>query len=151
MPERRLLPLTGNWRIQATCLDRRLTTEEAARLIQKPEAEARSRLQRLVEAGLVEARGERKGRSWHLAAATYRRFGDKAAYVHQRGFEPMQQEQMVLQYVEKHGSVGRGEVAELCRLSPPQAYRLLKRLEKLGKIRQASGSTRGVRYGSAPK
>jgi len=132
-------------------LDRRLTTEEAARLIQKPEAEARGHLQRLVEAGLVEARGERKGRSWHLAAATYRRLGEKAAYVHQRGFEPVQQEQMVLQYVEKHGSIGRGEVAELCRLSPPQAYRLLKRLERQAKIRQTSGSTKGVRYGSASK
>ena len=86
-----------------------------------------------------------------LSAATYRRLGEKAAYVHQRGFEPMQQEQMVLQYVEKHGSIGRGEVAELCRLSPPQAYRLLKRLEKQGKIRQTSGSTKGVRYGSASK
>ena len=41
--------------------------------------------------------------------------------------------------------------AELCRLSPPQAYRLLKRLEKQGKIRQTSGSTKGVRYGSASK
>ena len=132
-------------------LDRRLTTEEAARLIQKPEAEARGRLQRLIEAGLAEARGERKGRSWHLSAATYRRLGEKAAYVHQRGFEPMQQEQMVIQYVERHGSIGRGEVAELCRLSPPQAYRLLKRLEKQGKIRQTSGSTKGVRYGSASK
>jgi ATP-dependent DNA helicase RecG len=120
-------------------------------LIQKPEAEARSRLQRLIEAGLVEARGERKGRSWHLAAATYRRLGEKAAYVHQRGFEPMQQEQMVLQYVERHGSIGRGEVAELCRLSPSQAHRLLKRLEKRGMIRRDSGSTRGVRYGSALK
>ena len=85
-------------------LDRRLTTEEAARLIQKPEAEARGRLQRLVEAGLVEARGERKGRSWHLSAATYRRLGEKAAYMHQRGFDPVQQEQMLLQYVEKHGA-----------------------------------------------
>jgi ATP-dependent DNA helicase RecG len=132
-------------------IDRRLTTEEAARLIQKPEGEARGRLQRLVEAGFAEARGERKGRSWHLAAATYRRLGEKTAYVHQRGFEPMQQEQMVLQYVEKHGSIGRGEVAELCRLSPPQAYRLLKRLEKHGKIRQTSGSTKAVRYGSASK
>jgi len=132
-------------------LDRRLTTEEAARLIQKPEAEARSRLQRLAEAGLAEARGERKGQSWHLAAATYRRLGEKAAYVYQRGFEPVQQEQMVQQYVEMHGSIGRGEVAELCRLSPPQAYRLLKRLEKQGKIRQTSGSTKGVRYGSASK
>jgi ATP-dependent DNA helicase RecG len=132
-------------------LDRRLTTEEAARLIQKPEAEARSRLQRLAEAGLAEARGERKGQSWHLAAATYQRLGEKAAYVYQRGFEPVQQEQMVQQYVEMHGSIGRGEVAELCRLSPPQAYRLLKRLEKQGKIRQTSGSTKGVRYGSASK
>jgi ATP-dependent DNA helicase RecG len=132
-------------------INRRLTTEEAARLIQKPEAEARGRLQRLVEVGLAEARGERKGRSWHLSAATYRRLGEKAAYVHKRGFEPAQQEQMVLQYVERHGSIGRGEVAELCQLNPPQAYRLLKRLEKQGKIRQSSGSTKGVRYGSASK
>jgi ATP-dependent DNA helicase RecG len=70
----------------------------------------------------------RKGRSWHLSAATYRRLGERAAYVRQRGFEPLQQEQMVLQYVEKHGSIGRGAVAELCRLSPPQAYRLLQPL-----------------------
>ena len=71
--------------------------------------------------------------------------------MHQRGFEPMQQKQMVLQYLEKHGSISRGEVAELCRLSPPQAYRLLKRLAKQGKIRQTSGSTKGVRYGFARK
>jgi hypothetical protein len=54
---------------------------------------------RLVEAGLVEPRGERKGRTWHLSAATYRRLGQPAAYVRQRGFEPLQQEQMVLQSV----------------------------------------------------
>jgi len=53
--------------------------------------------------------------------------------------------------VMENGSIGRGEVAGLCRLSPPQAYRLLKRLEKQGKIRQTSGSTKGVRYGSASK
>ncbi len=43
--------------------DRRLTTEEAARLTQKPEADARAALNRLVEIGLVEPRGERKGRT----------------------------------------------------------------------------------------
>ena len=31
----------------------------------------------------------------------------------------------------------RGDVADLCRLSPPQAYRLLKRLKEQGKIQQA--------------
>jgi ATP-dependent DNA helicase RecG len=127
-------------------LDRRLTTAEAAEVIQRPEGEARGRLQRLVEAGLVEPRGERKGRSWHLSAAAYRRLGDKAAYVRQRGFEPLQQEQMVLQYVEKHGSVSRADVAELCQLSPPQAYRLLQRLETKGLLARSGSRGRGVRY-----
>ena len=126
-------------------LDRRLTTEEAARLIQKPEAEARGRLQRLVEAGLAEARGERKGRSWHLAAATYRRLGEKTAYVHQRGFEPMQQEQMALQYVAKHGRITRAEAAGLCKLSPDQAYRLLQRLTESSRLTR-HGTKKGAWY-----
>ncbi len=131
--------------------DRQLTTTDAARLIQKPEAEARGRLQRLVESGLVEARGQRKGRIWHLSATAYRRLGQKAAYVRQRGFEPLQQEQMVLQYLESHGSIDRGEVADLCHLGPMQAYRLLKRLEKTRKIRRIAGSTKGTRYGLPSK
>jgi ATP-dependent DNA helicase RecG len=128
-------------------LERQISTEEAARLIQKPESEARARLQRLVEGGLVELRGERRGRMWHLSAATYRRLGQRAGYIRQRGFEPLQQEQMVLQYVEQHGSITRSEVAELCRLNPAQAYRLLKKLEMAGKIRRVVGSTKGTRYG----
>lgn len=143
----RLLSLDDLLILNHLWFERELTTADAARLIQKPEAEARSRLQRLVEAGLVEPRGERKGRLWHFSAVAYRRLGQKAAYVRQRGFEPLQQEQMVLQYLEKHGSVDRGEVAELCKLGPMQAYRLLKRLEKNGKIRRIAGSTKGTKYG----
>lgn len=124
---------------------RSLTTDDAARLVQQPEAETRAALHRLVEAGLVEERGQKKGRTWHLSAATYRLLGDKAGYVRQRGFEPLQQEQMVLQYVEKHGRITRGEAAELCRLSPDQAYRLLTRLAQEGQlVRQ--GSKKGAWY-----
>jgi ATP-dependent DNA helicase RecG len=107
---------------------RSLTTDDAARLVQKPESQTRAALHRLVEAGLVEERGQKKGRTWHLSAATYRLLGDKAGYVRQRGFEPLQQEQMVLQYVEKHGRISRREAAELCRIGPYQATRLLARL-----------------------
>lgn len=107
-----------------------LTTDDAAHLVQKPEVEARASLRSLVEAGLVEERGQKKGRTWHLSAATYRLLGDKAGYVRQRGFEPLQQEQMVLQYVEKHGRITRREAAELCRIGSHQASRLLDRLVK---------------------
>jgi len=126
--------------------ERQLTTTDGARLIQKPEAEARSGLQRLVEAGLVEPRGERRGRVWHLSATAYRRLGLKAAYVRQRGFEPLQQEQMVLQYVEKHGRITRREAADLCQLSPLQARDLLARLVKARKLVR-HGTRRGAFYG----
>jgi ATP-dependent DNA helicase RecG len=127
-------------------LERRLSTAQAASLIQKPESEARMRLQRMVEAGLAEARGERKGRTWHLSAAAYRRLGEAAAYVRQRGFEPLQQEQMVRKYVEKHGSISRAEAAELCQISLPQAYRMLQRLERQGILVRTTARGRAVRY-----
>ncbi len=123
-----------------------LTTGRAADLIQKPESEARSVFQRLVESGLVEPRGQRKGRTYHLSAATYRRLGKKAAYVRQRGFESHQQEQMALQYAEKHGSIARKEAAELCQITPPQAYRLLQRLVDKGLLEPTIKRGRGARY-----
>jgi ATP-dependent DNA helicase RecG len=130
-------------------LERQITTADVARLIQKSEADARGWLQRLVEAGLVEPRGTRKGRVWHLSATVYRRLGQQVAYVRQRGFEPLQQEQMVINYLRQFGSINRAEAASLCKLGPDQAHRLLKALEKAGKIRKLSGVTKGVRYGLA--
>ena len=123
-----LLILNALWQ------ERDMETAAAARLTQKPDAEGRAILHRLVEAGLVEARGQKKRRTWHLSAASYRALGDKAAYVRQRGFEPLQQEQMVLLHVEKHGNITRREAAELCRISSYQAYRLLNRLKNQGLI-----------------
>ena len=134
-----LLILNALWR------ERSLETSAAACLTQKPEAETRATLHRLVEAGLVEERGQKKGRTWHLSAAAYRALGDKAAYVRQRGFEPLQQAQMVLQYVEKHGRITRREAAELCRLSSDQAYRLLTRLTAEGRLARR-GSKKGAWY-----
>ena len=125
--------------------ERALTTGRASRLVQKPEAEARVVLQGLVEVGLVEARGPGKGRTWHLSAATYRRLGQESAYVRQRGFERLQQEQMVLQYVEAHGRITRREAVELCRLSPDQAYRLLSKLTAEGKLVR-HGAKKGAWY-----
>jgi len=69
-----------------------------------------------------------------LSAKVYKKTGQKSAYVRQAGFDPIQQEQMVLTYIEKHGSIKRADVMELCRLSGPQAYHLLNRLQKQGKI-----------------
>lgn len=130
--------------------ERRLTSAEAAQLIQKTGKDARAVLERLVEAGLVEARGERKGRAYHLSAATYRRLGEEAAYVRQRGFEPLQQEQMVLQYARTHGRITRRETAELCQIGPYQATRLLNRLVHKG-VLVRRGQRKGTWYERSSK
>ncbi len=116
--------------------ERRLTTSDLTTDTQKSEQATRMALEKLVEAGLVEAHGTGRGRTYTLSAKVYQHSGQKAAYVRQAGFDPIQQEQMVLAYIDKHGAIKRAEVAELCRLSLPQAYHLLKKLEKQGKVKQ---------------
>jgi ATP-dependent DNA helicase RecG len=114
--------------------ERRATTGELAQVLQRTDAETRNLLTRMVERGWVEARGERKGRSWHLSAAVYRVLDTPAAYVRVRGFEPLQQEQMVLQYVDAHGEITRAQAADLCSITPEQASRLLRRLASRGEL-----------------
>jgi len=116
--------------------ERRLTTSDLAVSIQKPEPATRATLEKLVEAGMIEAQSAGRGRSYVLSAKVYKKAGQKAAYVRQVGFDPIQHEQMVLTYIDKHGFIKRSEVAELCRLTLPQSYHLLKKLERQGKIKQ---------------
>jgi ATP-dependent DNA helicase RecG len=87
-----------------------------AALVQRTEAETRSLLPRMVERGWMQARGDGKGRTWHLSAALYRVLDAPAGYVRVRGFEPLQQEQMILQFVDAHGHITRHQAAELCSL-----------------------------------
>lgn len=125
--------------------ERRATTPDLARVMQRTDAETRNVLARMVERGWIQARGDGKGRSWHLSAALYRVFDAPAGYIRVHGFEPLQQEQMVLQYVAAHGKITRTEAADLCSLTPDQASRLLRRLAKEGKL-ELRGERRGSEY-----
>jgi ATP-dependent DNA helicase RecG len=124
---------------------RRATTAELAHLVQRTDAETRQILMRMVERGWVEARGDGKGRSWHLSAHLYRSLLVPSGYVRVRGFEPSQQEAMILQYVSAHGKVSRAEAADLCSVTPAQASRVLRRLAGEGKL-VLHGERRGAVY-----
>lgn len=125
--------------------ERRIDISEASRLIQKGDARARNTMERLVEQGLVDARGERQGRVYLLSSVVYRALGEPSGYVRLRGFDAIQQETMVLQYVEAHGRITRREAVELCKLSKDQASHLLRRLTQQGKLLQ-QGQLRGTYY-----
>jgi ATP-dependent DNA helicase RecG len=116
--------------------ERRVDTARLAREIQKDEASARNVLEHLVEAGLVQPHGVKKGRTYTFAPKVYQGLGQSDDYVRQAGFDPLQQEQMVFQYVRTHGKIARKDAASLCRLSEDQASRLLRKLKQDGRLVQ---------------
>ena len=145
----RAMPIDSLIILSRLRFERRLTTVDLSPSTQKSEQETRAALEKLTEAGLVEAHGSGRGRTYMLSVKVYRTTGQKAAYIRQVGFDAIQQEQMVLSYIDKHGSIKRADVAELCRLTPPQAYHLLKRLKSRGKIQQ-QGERRYAVYTRKP-
>ncbi|PRD68692.1 ATPase [Malikia spinosa] len=128
---------------------KRVTAEELASRIQRDAASAKRTLEALTEAGLVEAHGNARGRSYTLSAAVYQRQGDKAAYTRQAGFTDLQNEQLVLNYVRQHGQIKRADVMELCRLGENQTKALLSRLKGDGRLTQ-HGTRRGSYYTTGP-
>ena len=127
---------------------RRIDLAEAAHVIQKNEFVTRGVIERLVEAGSIEAHGATKNRSYTLSPRVYRELGQSADYVRQAGFEPIQQAQMVIQYVKKHGRITRKDVVDLCHITEDQATYLLRKLHAAGEIKRV-GRGRGVYYEQA--
>ncbi len=130
------LPIDSLIALAALRSAKRVTADELAGHIQRDAASAKRTLEALTEAGLVEAHGTTRGRSYTLSVSLYQAAGDKAAYTRQAGFSPIQHEQMVLNYVQQHGQIQRSEVMDLCRLSPDQAAKLLKRMKDKGALIQ---------------
>lgn len=120
------------------------TTAELVAALKEPESAVRGHLARLVEMGLVESRGPGRNRRHHLTAAFYR-LAQSSEYVRLQDTDPIQQEHMIMAYVEQFGSITRSKAAELCHLSPGQARTVLRRLTDAGQL-QLRGERRGAHY-----
>lgn len=140
-----LLPIDSLIILAALREQRRANSEQLAERVQKDVSRVASSVESLVEVGLLQAHGAGRGRSYTLSPDLYRLLGEKAEYTRQAGFDRLQHEQMVKSYVDQHGRITRQEVIELCRLTPDQAYKLLKRLSD-GKLINKQGVKRHSFY-----
>ena len=123
-----LIVLAALWR------ESRLDTTALSRAIQKDESAAQVVLERLITTGLVDANGVKNGGTYTLSQL--KQSGGM-------GLGPGQQEQIVLQYIDRHGSIKRKDVMNLCKIGPHQASRLLRKLtdrELLRKIGERKGT-----------
>jgi len=130
--------------------ERRIDAAVVGTLTQRGEAYARGVLERLVERGLLEPKGEKRGRVYHLSAGLYRKLGQPAAYVRAHGFDPIRQEAMVMEYVTAHGRITRGEVMNLCMVTGRQASALLRRMVDGNKLVSRGSPPRWIHYEFPP-
>src|SRR5699024_11778872 len=79
-----------------------------------PVAWVRATASRLVEKGLLESRGAGRNRQFHLTARFYDLAEDRNAYVRVKGADPLQQQRMVMDYVQAYGHITRSLAASLC-------------------------------------
>lgn len=107
---------------------RRASSEQLSEWLQKDLSRVASSVESLVESGLLQAHGAGRGRTYTLSPDLYRLLGKKVEYTRQAGFDRLQHEQMIEKYLSQQGRITRQEVIDLCRLTPDQAYKLLKRL-----------------------
>ena len=79
--------------------ERNLKIDELSEIIQKNAAETRESVEGLVKTGLVKAHGQDKGRFYTLSQDSYSQTGQKSAYVRQQGFNNIQREEMIKNFV----------------------------------------------------
>ena len=94
---------------------------------------------------MVEGIGNGSARRYMLSAKVYSITNNKAGYTRQRGWDTLQERELILAHMEKYREIDRQGVVELCRCSPNHASWLLRQLTD-EKTLQLVGMGRGAKY-----
>jgi ATP-dependent DNA helicase RecG len=95
------------------------------------ESLGRRAITELINAGLIHRIGHGRGQRMVISPQFLKSLGTPEAFVHQAGLDEARMKQMVLQYVDSHGTISRSEAARLLGVNPDNSvYRLLDNLAK---------------------
>lgn len=122
--------------------NRRMSAEEIGKETYLSDAKLRATLERLTEAGLIEAIGNNRGRTYVLSAKMYH---DPVKYVRQTDIDQIRYKELIIKLANQKQFITRKDVIELLHITPPQAYRLLQKLVVEGQL-QLSGNTSAAKY-----
>ena len=137
-----LLPLNSLLLLNLLKQGRRMTTEAINKELNLPEGKVRATAERLAEAGLLEAIGNGRGRTYVLSSKLYK---DPAEYVRQTDIDQLRYRELVLKLAQTRGAISRKDVIDLLHISGPQAYRLLQKLVDDNELVR-EGNTSAARY-----
>jgi len=142
----RSLPINSLLILSALQSQRRLTIAEIAEVTSIGEIRAKAVVEKLVEAGLVDASGNNKARFYILSSKVYKEQDNIVGYVRQTGIDAVKYEAWIMELIHKQGGrITRDNVVELLNVTPSQAYRLLKKMSDKGYIKLV-GNGRAAYY-----
>ncbi|MEA5036867.1 hypothetical protein SDC9_34968 [bioreactor metagenome] len=141
----RSLPINSLLILSVLKEERRADIHRIAELTHINEKKSKVALEQLSEAGLIEARGTGRGRTYMLSSKVYLKTSSLIKYERQRDIDSLRQAPLILQLAEKQGFVTRKDAVELLHLAEPQAYRVLKKLVEEDKL-VLQGRGRGAKY-----
>ena len=120
--------------------ERRASLERILEVTNLRENKVRSAIESMIEMGLVEATGRGKYRSFILGKKVYKENKKEIPYVRQTDIDRIRYPELVMKLATtKGGTITKQDVIELLSVSPSQAYSILNRLQKEGRIKLLYG------------
>lgn len=143
-----MLPVDALIVLSVLKTERRATMAHLSTKIQKSISDTRSVVEWLIELGMVEGVGNGGARRYMLSSKVYSISNNTAGYIRQRGWDTLQEKEMIISHFDKYSEITREGVAELCRCTLNHASWLLRQLVEDG-VLVLHGKGRGARYRKA--
>lgn len=120
--------------------ERRSTVERIVELTNLSENKIRSAIEGMIELGLVEATGKGKNRTYILGKQIYRENKETIQYVRQTDINSIRYPELVMKLAKtQNGIITKQDVIELLKVTPSQAYAVIKKLQKDGQLELLCG------------
>ena len=120
--------------------ERRSTVYRIVELTNLSENKVRSAIESMLELGLIETAGKGKERTYMLGKKIYRENKKTIQYVRQTDIDGIRYQELVMKLAEtQDGIITKQDVIELLKVSPSQAYAVIKELQKMGKLELLCG------------
>lgn len=131
-----VLPLQSLLVLDAIKRMRRCSAEELESLVDIPRSRIRGTIERLTEAGLLEAHGTGHNRSYVLSKKIYEREGLSKEYVRQTDIDKIRYPELIMKLAQSQGSITTSDIEDLLHLPTSNAaYYEIRKLVKAGKLR----------------
>ena len=121
-------------------IERRSTVSRIVEITNLSENKVRSAVENMLELGLVEASGKGKDRTYILGKKLYRENKKTIQYVRQTDIDSIRYPELVMKLAStQDGVITKQDVVELLKITPTQAYAVIRQLTQEGKLELLCG------------